>query len=105
MASLFTEEEVADAKPKKKRVAKISSVGAIKDIDIPIVPGTVVVLRGANGSGKSTVQEAIRMAATAGSKTKGSLTPQDGHEGESEAAASATGTAATEPSSSRHSEM
>ena len=32
MASLFTEEEVADAKPKKKRVAKISSVGAIKDI-------------------------------------------------------------------------
>lgn len=82
MPSLFTEEEVADAKPKKKRVAKISSVGAIKDIDIPIVPGTVVVLRGANGSGKSTVQEAIRMAATAGSKTKGSLTPQDGHEAE-----------------------
>mgnify|MGYP000887162152 FL=1 len=82
MSSLFAEEEKVAAAPKKKRVAKISNVGAIDVLEIPIEPGRVVVLRGRNGAGKSTAQEAIRVAATTGSKSKGALTPRDGNEAE-----------------------
>jgi len=82
MSSLFADEEVVDKAPKKKRVAKIRDVGAIDVFEIPIEPGKVIVLRGRNGAGKSTAQEAIRIAATAGTKSKGVLSPRDGSEAE-----------------------
>lgn len=81
MSSLFTDEEVAE-KPKKKRVVKMKDIGAVKEVEVPLEPGTVVLVRGKNGAGKTTVQEAIRIAASSGSKSKGSLTPRDGCEAE-----------------------
>lgn len=53
----------------------IQDVGAIRSLDIPIAPGTVVVLTGENGAGKST---AIAAVASAVDGTSRGLTPRDG---------------------------
>jgi len=52
----------------------ISDVGPIRKLQIPVEPGTVVVLEGGNGKGKST---ALRAVATGIKEKGGGLTPRD----------------------------
>lgn len=53
----------------------IENVGAIRHVEIPVAPGSVTVLEGRNGAGKTTALKAIEAAVTG--KNTG-LTPSDG---------------------------
>lgn len=54
---------------------RVTNIGAIQELTIPVKPGTVTVLTGPNGAGKSTAIEVVKTVATG---QKGSLTPHDG---------------------------
>lgn len=56
-------------------VVSVKNVGPIVDCEIPIVPGSVTVLCGANGAGKSTAQKALTGVLT---KSAGEVSPRDG---------------------------
>ena len=59
---------------------EIENVGPIQEVSIPVKAGSVVVLRGSNGVGKTTAIESIKAAVNGKSDAK--LTPADGSERE-----------------------
>ena len=73
-------------KPKRGRrkpgvaAVEIENVGPIQEVSIPVQAGSVVVLRGSNGVGKTTAIESIKAAVNGKSDAK--LTPTDGSERE-----------------------
>lgn len=85
----FVDEAPPAPEEKKKRgwrkpgatTVEIENVGPIKEVSIPVQAGSVVVLRGDNGVGKTTAIESIKAAVTGG-KTDVKLTPTDGCEKE-----------------------
>ena len=58
-------------------VAKISNVGPINELEVPLAPGRLTRVTGANGAGKSTAINAV--LAACGSDVGADLTPRDGH--------------------------
>ena len=58
-------------------VAKISNVGPIDELEVPLAPGRLTRVTGANGAGKSTAINAV--LAACGSDVGSDLTPRDGH--------------------------